>query len=254
MFALAENSNSCLASVCLYRDKSCTEFTDSELQILKFIAPHLKRAFKLHLQFSELRAHSTSMETALDMAPTGVILVGPKREIVLMNRSARVVTAEHDGLLATRFGLQAERPMESAALSRAIQQAARTSEGKGFSAGSTVLVSRRTRPPLEIKVSPVHGSDASPFQKAVVIVFVKDPQKRERAVEGSLRVLHRLSPAECRVALLLGDGHAPRQIANIVGVTDNTVRSQIKSIYSKTGVRRQGELIRLLLGNISPAI
>jgi DNA-binding CsgD family transcriptional regulator len=29
----------------------------------------------------------------------------------------------------------------------------------------------------------------------------------------------------------------------MVGVTDNTVRSQIKSIYSKTGVKRQSELV-----------
>jgi DNA-binding CsgD family transcriptional regulator len=33
----------------------------------------------------------------------------------------------------------------------------------------------------------------------------------------------------------------PRKIAEMVGVTDNTVRSQIKSIYSKTGVKRQGK-------------
>jgi hypothetical protein len=55
-------------------------------------------------------------------------------------------------------------------------------------------------------------------------------------------------------ALLLGDGHAPRQIANIVGVTENTVRSQIKSIFSKTGVRRQSDLVRLLLSNAQPTI
>jgi len=40
----------------------------------------------------------------------------------------------------------------------------------------------------------------------------------------------------------------------MVGVADNTVRSQIKSIFSKTGVKRQGELIRLLLSNSGLAI
>jgi DNA-binding CsgD family transcriptional regulator len=65
--------------------------------------------------------------------------------------------------------------------------------------------------------------------------------------------LYRLTPAECRVALLLSDGHAPRQNANMVGVTNNTVRSQIKSIFSKMGVKRQGELIRPLLSNAAVA-
>ena len=45
------------------------------------------------------------------------------------------------------------------------------------------------------------------------------------------------------MALLLGDGHAPRRIATMVRVTDDTVRSQIKGIFSKAGVRRQGKLI-----------
>lgn len=67
-------------------------------------------------------------------------------------------------------------------------------------------------------------------------------------------MLYGLTPAQCRVALLLSDGHAPRKIASMVGVTDNTVHSQIKSIFSKTGVKRQGELIRLLVGNSGMAI
>ena len=53
---------------------------------------------------------------------------------------------------------------------------------------------------------------------------------------------------------LVADGHTPREIADKVGVTDNTVRSQIKSIFSKTGVKRQGELIRLLQGFAQPTV
>ena len=67
-------------------------------------------------------------------------------------------------------------------------------------------------------------------------------------------MLYGLTPAECRVALLLSDGRAPQEIAKMVGVTQNTVRSQIKSIFSKTGVRRQGELIQLLLRHSEPAV
>ena len=53
--------------------------------------------------------------------------------------------------------------------------------------------------------------------------------------------------AEFRVALLLADGRAPREIAESVGVSFETVRPQIKSVFAKANVKRQGELIRLLL-------
>lgn len=48
--------------------------------------------------------------------------------------------------------------------------------------------------------------------------------------------------------------HTPRKIANTVGVTNNTVRSQIESTFSNVGVKRQGELIWILLNNSRLAI
>jgi DNA-binding CsgD family transcriptional regulator len=254
LFGVLENSGSRWASVSLYRNSSRPAFQDSEQEILQFLAPHMQRAFKLHFQFSELRAQSVGLETALDMLPTGVIFLGTKGEVVLMNRSASAFVAERDGLLATRDGLRAERLGESSKLGEAILQAIATSNGNGLAASGTVLVSRRARPPLQIQISPIRNSVVQTSQPIAAVAFVVDPLRRERPEQEVLRALYGLTPAECRVALLLGDGHAPRKIANMVGVTDNTVRSQIKSIFSKTGVKRQGELIRLLLSNSELAI
>jgi DNA-binding CsgD family transcriptional regulator len=86
------------------------------------------------------------------------------------------------------------------------------------------------------------------------VIFINDPLRHRRPDEAYLRATCGLTPAECRVALLLSDGHAPRVIAEMIGVTENTVRSQIKSIFSKTGVRRQSELIRFFLHNAGPVI
>ena len=83
---------------------------------------------------------------------------------------------------------------------------------------------------------------------AHAVVLVSDCEKRNGTNRVNLSVAFGLTPAECRVAILLGDGLAPRNIAETIGVTENTVRSQVKSIYSKIGVRRQAELIRFLLG------
>jgi DNA-binding CsgD family transcriptional regulator len=177
----------------------------------------------------------------LDTLHTGVIFLGTKGEIVVMNRSAEKLLAERDGLRTSRTGLLAEHPAESTLLTTTIRQAASSSNGHGISAGGTVLISRRTRPPLQILVSPVHNPVVQTSQRVAAIIFINDPLRPQRPTQDLLRMQYGLTPAECRVALLLSDGHAPRKIAEIVGVTDNTVRSQIKSKFSKTGVRRQGE-------------
>ena len=254
LFGLVDNSGSHLAAVSLYRDSSSSAFDIAELQLVRIIAPHIQRAFELNSQFCKLKTQSAGLERALDMLPTGLIFFGTKGEVVLMNRSALASVAERDGLLATRDRLRAERSAESSLLEKTILQAASTSSGKGHSAGGTVIISRRSRPPLRLQISPIRNSGIQTSQSIAAVAFVNDPLRANRPTQEVLRLFYGLTPAECRVALLLGDGHAPRKIANMVGVTDNTVRSQIKSIFSKTGVRRQGELIRLLLNGSGPTI
>jgi DNA-binding CsgD family transcriptional regulator len=254
MFGLLENSKSRLASVSVYRDRACAEFTDSDLKILELLTPHVQRAFKLHLQFSELRTRSAGFESALDMLSTAVILFEASGKIVSMNCSASALIGEKDGLLATRDGLKAERQAESAVLTNAIQRAASALKGNGESGGGTVLISRRTRCPLQILISPIRNSALTSLDAITAIAFVTDPSRRQRPAPDILRTLFGLTPAECRVALLLGDGQSPRDIAQTIGVTFNTVRSQIKSVFAKTGVRRQGELVRLLLNYSGPSI
>jgi DNA-binding CsgD family transcriptional regulator len=249
MFGLLENSESRLASVSLYRDKSCAEFTETDLKILELLTPHVQRAFKLHLQFSEMRARAVGFETTLDMIATGVILLDAVGRVVLMNRSASATMAERDGLLVTRDGLCAERQPESAALGRAVREAAGWSKCDVGGAGGTVLISRRTRRPVQVLVSPIRNADITGPHAAVAIAFVVDPLRRQRPAQDILRAMFGLTPAECRVALLLGDGQSPKEIAGLIGVSVETVRSQIKSIFSKTNVRRQSDLVRLLLTN-----
>jgi len=60
-------------------------------------------------------------------------------------------------------------------------------------------------------------------------------------------MLFGLTPAECRVSLLLVDGLAPAAIANTLGVTANTLKSRLSSVYAKTGSSRQSQLTRLLV-------
>jgi DNA-binding CsgD family transcriptional regulator len=245
---VAQNTGPCGGAVSLFRDSSSPEFQAAEEEMLCLLAGHLKRAFELYRQFAALKAQSVGLETALDMLSSGVIFLGTRGEVVFANRTASAVVSERDGLLASRSGLRAERPAESSLLEKTIREASCTSNGHGLSSGGTVLLSRRSRPPLHVLVSPIRNP-AITSQAIAAIVFVTDPAKGQRPSQDILRTLFGLTPAECRVALLLGDGHSPREIGQLVGVSFNTVRSQIKSIFSKTNVKRQGELIRLLLSH-----
>lgn len=254
MFGVVESSPTRWASVSLFRGASNSEFRLSDMETLHFLTPHIRRAFKLHFQFSDMKGRSANLESALDTLSTGVILLGDKGEIVYMNRMASTLVSQRDGLLATRYGLRAERPNESDMLTKTVLEAASKSNGIDLSARGIVEVSRRTRPALQVVVSPIRNGAIDSAQRVAAVAFVNDPLQRQRPAHDGLRIRYGLSPAECRVALLLADGRSPREITQMIGVSFNTVRSQIKSVFHKTGVKRQGELIRLLLDYGGPAI
>jgi len=255
MFAAVQNTGSRITSVSLYRAPSQPQFERSEIEILRFLLPHVDRAVGLYGRFSQLTDRSAGFEAALNSMATGVIFLGPEGRVFFMNRSASEIVSERDGLVMTNAArLRAERAAESDRLSNAIRGAARKSNDGNV--GGAMLVSRHGRPPLQVLVGPVSSSAALNFGFAdsiSAVAFVTDPARRQRPGAEVLRAMFGLSPAECRVALLLSDGHATREICDILGVTANTVRSQIKSVFLKTGTRRQAELIRLLITHSAPA-
>jgi hypothetical protein len=75
MWGVIENSQSRMISLGLYRDLR-RPFRSKDLDLLRFLAPHLERAFRLHLKFTELRTRAEDMQHAIDMFSTGIIFLG----------------------------------------------------------------------------------------------------------------------------------------------------------------------------------
>ena len=163
-----------------------------------------------------------------------------------MNRAARRLISENDGLLVMRNRLCADRPPECAELQRLIGDAVLTSAGEGLSPAGSVFLTRKKGPPLYILVVPVRGLAVDGTASPSAVVFANDPSKRIRPADEILHQLFKLTPAECRVALLLADGRSPREISQLIGVSTNTLKTHLSNIYSKTATSGQPALVRLL--------
>lgn len=59
--------------------------------------------------------------------------------------------------------------------------------------------------------------------------------------------MHGLTRAEARLASLLAEGISLEEAAEALLVSIQTVRSQLKLVFAKTGVTRQAELVALIL-------
>ncbi len=77
---------------------------------------------------------------------------------------------------------------------------------------------------------------------AVVFPAVEETQR----LWTSIRESFGLTPAEIRLTALLGDGRTLAEAAEDLSVSINTVRNQLRAIFDKMGLKRQGDLIRVL--------
>lgn len=64
---------------------------------------------------------------------------------------------------------------------------------------------------------------------------------------GRASAYARLSPAENRVALLFSAGMSQKEVARSLGVSEHTVRAQLKSSYSKLGIHDKAALTRCVV-------
>jgi DNA-binding CsgD family transcriptional regulator len=87
---------------------------------------------------------------------------------------------------------------------------------------------------------------------ARILLTLTDLDSSATSTASDLRMLFDLSHAESQVAVLLGEGHEPVEIARRRRVAIDTVRGQLKSIYRKLGVGRQSDVVRLLARLSSP--
>jgi DNA-binding CsgD family transcriptional regulator len=60
-----------------------------------------------------------------------------------------------------------------------------------------------------------------------------------------------LTPAEVRLVLRLVSGDSLRSAAKALGIKYETVRTHLKSIFQKTGTRRQAELVIVVIRALS---
>jgi len=122
-----------------------------------------------------------------------------------------------------------------------------TLEVPHFSAG--IRVPRADRNPIALNISALPEGNAfgAGADVARAIVFVTDTAQPAIVDTPMLKRLYSVTDAEARVAKALCSGGTLAEVAERLGVSEATVRTQLQSVFRKTGTARQPELVRLLL-------
>jgi DNA-binding CsgD family transcriptional regulator len=107
--------------------------------------------------------------------------------------------------------------------------------------------------PIFAHVLPLTGSDLrtrlQPAAVAAVFIGVW-PGSQDAAAAAA--AAFKLTPGETRVLASLLGGRTLAETADTLGISPTTAKSHLESIFTKTGVARQADLMRLITGLTPP--
>jgi DNA-binding CsgD family transcriptional regulator len=190
---------------------------------------------------------------ALDSLNLAVFATDASGQLLLANRPAQQILKLRDGLQLTSCGtLETSRLAARSSLLEWISNAGLFPE-PGISAWTNpILVLKRPmeRQPLTVAVKCARAGANADAGAASALIFAIDPERELGAVEADLRQLHGLTAREARLANLLMQGNTIEECCEDLSIQTSTVRMHLGSLFAKTGVQRQGQLVSLLLNSV----
>jgi DNA-binding CsgD family transcriptional regulator/PAS domain-containing protein len=230
-----------------------TDRADENVRRLQRLTPHLCRALDATLKLGRLADGTRQLARVLQLMPNPALLLDGKGRITLANGAAESLLRTGDGLTFDRnagLRLAAALPSETAALSRAVAEALAVASGTGAELGGLLRLSRPSGAPpllvLPVPLPPPAFALWELLEQARVLLLIVDPSGSSRAAAAAIQTTFGLTPAEARVAALIGSGRSGPETAAMLGISPSTVKTHLKRCFEKTGVHSQVALARIL--------
>jgi DNA-binding CsgD family transcriptional regulator len=241
--AVLETSGTAMAVMALLRRSKDEEFSAADLKLIRMLVPHVQRGLELHRRMVDIEGTNSVQAWALDQVPLGIVILSRSGRVLLANRAAREMCVPANGLRLTANSLHANVPREDGVLQAMVRSV--LAPAVVGTKGGCMSVIRQRGNPLRLQIAPL--ADGLLSVGAGVAIFISDPDGQRQSMSSVLKSLFGLTDAEARVASGLAQDRSLAELADEFGVTYQTLRSQLKSIFQKTNTSRQAQLVRLLL-------
>jgi DNA-binding CsgD family transcriptional regulator len=238
-----------VGTVGLGRHESAGVIGPAEVDGLRLLAPHFRRAVIIGNLLDMKTIEAATFGTILDDLAFGIVLVDDKLGIVHANRAAQVMMQARDPIGSENGTLILTDRAAHTALQRAVRQAADDDAALG-ARGIGIPLRRAEGEALVVHVLPLHRGELrrGVSQRATAAIFVSPAAAPPHMPTDALALLYDLTPAEARVFELVVAGVTPSAIGQRLGIAPSTVKSHLLHLFEKTGCRRQLDLVRLAAG------
>ena len=234
------------AYMSLQRSRRQGHVEPENVEQFKLVLKHMAQALALAVRLGTLDQQCRFDLALIDAMPQAVFALDRAGKLVMTNAKADRLLSEGDALVAFDGKLQCRLGSSHARFDSAVAAAldADTSESKG---GWVRIERSSSRRALMALVAPLISPE-SPFGtiEPEALVIIGDAAAALAVDEEALHDLFSLTQAEARLACALSAGHSIESAAALFEVQSATIRSELKSVFRKTSVNRQQDLVRLI--------
>jgi DNA-binding CsgD family transcriptional regulator len=221
----------------VYRDPP---FSLQEQRKLERLSKSLSRAAMIAQAMA--RASASAALEAFDISNIAVVLVNRTGEVVAANKAAKGLLKS--GIRIVDGRLNVSDPDSTAQFEGAVRRLVAPDSDAALL--PPIRLPRRGRPPILAHPLRLENVVTNAVNDPLAAIILIDPGARKKSSESHLHIAFRLTPAEAKLASALATGEPLDRICEQLEISKETGRNQLKSIFAKTGTRRQAELVLVM--------
>lgn len=234
----------------IHKSRRAGAFTEDDKTRYAVVMSHAARALQIADRIGTLsskRALGLEVAHSLDV---GLMLLDASCRPVFLNGVAEGVIRRAVCLCLSNGRVRAVHADCKAGFRKTVAHAAATSGGQGLSTGGILRLRGSTGTGMRVIIAPFRTRDLGfgPMNPVAAVVFA-DPDKKLEPDPEALARAFGLTRAEARIVVGLAAGKSLVATAKDAGISINTAKRQLSSVFAKTGHFRQTSLIAEVLSD-----
>ncbi len=235
------------------RLESYPRYGDAQVRLFTLLSPHVCRAVTISDALNLKTIRSEALEATLNALAAGVYLTDRDGRVVFMNRAAEQQVEAGDALCLKNNRLAPTDRSARAAMTKAIAEAV-ADEAATPASEMTLALPGGDNAGLVATILPLGRGERNlgGAFAAMAAIFVQDPVVVPPFPGEAFAKLYGLTGGELRVLLAMAPGLGVKEAAEMLGISEATVRTHVQHIYDKTGTSKQTELMHLFMSATPP--
>jgi PAS domain-containing protein len=229
----------------LLRGRLATNFAPEEYEALKFLLPHVQKAYFLQNQL----AQRASFQQALEQSPYGIVVLDASRKALYTNQRAEHYLREQDGITLRHGRVKLHQYSDQQKIDAGISRVLAPPESLEVNGKTCFAIKRPSgKLPYQVVLSSLNSrTDEIPLiPSAACALFIHDPDTTAGISRAMLKATYGLTEAEARLCEQLFCCSDLNKVTDMLGISRNTARTHMKRIFAKARVNSQAELMRNL--------